>query len=114
MNAVGKAIWFIESRFSGELSLDEIAGVAGVSRYHLVRAVGLATGFSVMRYVRGRRLTQAAQSLSNLNFRKFSPTERPTFSPSRWMPATALMKHSRAPFASNSGLRPRPFAPGAI
>jgi AraC family transcriptional regulator len=65
MNAVGKAIWFIESRFSGELSLDEIADAASVSRYHLVRAFGLATGFSVMRYVRGRRLTQAAQSLAN-------------------------------------------------
>jgi AraC family transcriptional regulator len=65
MNPVGKAIWFIENRFSGELSLDEIAAAAGVSRYHMVRAFGSATGRSVMRYVRGRRLTEAARSLAN-------------------------------------------------
>jgi AraC family transcriptional regulator len=65
MNPVGKAIWFIENRFSGELSLDEIATAAGVSRYHMVRAFGSATGRSVMRYVRGRRLTEAARSLAN-------------------------------------------------
>src|SRR5260370_2435979 len=65
MNAVGKAIWFIESHFSGDISLDDIARSAGVSRYHVVRAFGFATGRSVMRYVRGRRLTEAARSLAN-------------------------------------------------
>jgi AraC family transcriptional regulator len=65
MNAVGKAIWFIETHFSGEISLDDIAKSAGVSRYHVVRAFGFATGRSVMRYVRGRRLTEAARSLVN-------------------------------------------------
>jgi AraC family transcriptional regulator len=65
MNPVGKAIWFIESHFSGDISLDEIAKTAGVSRYHMVRAFGFATGRSVMRYVRGRRLTEAARSLVN-------------------------------------------------
>jgi AraC family transcriptional regulator len=65
MNPVGKAIWFIESHFSGEISLDEIAQAAGVSRYHMVRAFGYVTGLSVMRYVRGRRLTEAARSLSH-------------------------------------------------
>jgi AraC family transcriptional regulator len=56
MNAVGKAIWFIETHFSGDLSLDDIAKSVGVSRYYLVRTFGVATGCSVMRYVRGRRL----------------------------------------------------------
>jgi AraC family transcriptional regulator len=65
MNAVGKAIWFIETHFSGYISLDDIATSAGVSRYYLVRAFGFATGRSVMRYVRGRRLTEAARSLVN-------------------------------------------------
>jgi AraC family transcriptional regulator len=65
MNAVGKAIWFIETHFSGDLSLDDIAKSVGVSRYYLVRAFGVATGRSVMRYVRGRRLTEAARSLIN-------------------------------------------------
>jgi AraC family transcriptional regulator len=65
MNAVGKAIWFIETHFSGDISLDNIARSAGVSRYYLVRAFSFATGRSVMGYVRGRRLTEAARSLAN-------------------------------------------------
>ncbi len=65
MNAVGKAIWFIETHFSGDISLDDIAKSAGVSRYHVARAFGFATGCSVMRYLRGRRLTEAARSLVN-------------------------------------------------
>jgi AraC family transcriptional regulator len=65
MNPVGKALWYIESHFAGEISLDDIAGVSGVSRFHLCRAFGEATGGSVMRYVRGRRLTEAARSLAD-------------------------------------------------
>lgn len=64
MDPVGKALWFIESHFAGEITLEEIANVSGVSRFHLCRAFGEATGHSVMRYVRGRRLTEAARSLS--------------------------------------------------
>jgi AraC family transcriptional regulator len=65
MDSVGKAIWFIETHFAGDISLDEIARVSGVSRFHLVRAFGYATGVSVMRYVRCRRLTEAARSLAS-------------------------------------------------
>jgi AraC family transcriptional regulator len=64
MNPVGKALWFIESHFASEINLDQIADVAGVSRYHLTRAFGDVTGHSVMRYVRGRRLTEAARVLA--------------------------------------------------
>jgi len=64
MNLVGKALWYIETHFSEEISLDDIAAATDVSRYHMSRAFGLATGLSVMRYVRGRRLTVAARSLS--------------------------------------------------
>jgi AraC family transcriptional regulator len=64
VNPVNKAIWFIESHFAEEMSLDQIAAVAGVSRFHLSRAFGLATGYSVMEYVRARRLTEAAGALA--------------------------------------------------
>lgn len=63
MNPVGKALWFIEGRLGTETSLADIAIASDVSRYHLVRAFGAATGYSVMRYVRGRRLTVAARQL---------------------------------------------------
>lgn len=65
MNPAEKALWFIESHLAGELTLDEIAGVGGVSRFHMVRAFAAATGFSVMRYVRARRLSEAARALAN-------------------------------------------------
>lgn len=65
MNPVNRAIWYVERHFARELTLDEIAEDAGVSRYHLTRAFGAVTGRSLMRYVRGRRLTEAARALVN-------------------------------------------------
>src|SRR6201987_300318 len=64
MNPAQKALWYVESHLSDALSLDEISEVAGVSRFHLVRAFAAATGFSVMRYVRVRRLSEAARALA--------------------------------------------------
>ncbi len=65
MNLVGKALWYIESHFAEEISLEAIAAICDVSRFHMSRAFGLATGRSVMRYVRGRRLTEAARALAS-------------------------------------------------
>ena len=65
MDPVKTAIWCIESSFTAELTLDEIAQVSGVSRFHLSRAFGVATGRSVMRYVRERRLSEAARQLAD-------------------------------------------------
>jgi AraC family transcriptional regulator len=65
MNLVGKALWYIESHFAEEISLEDISVACAVSRYHMSRAFGLATGRPIMRYVRGRRLTEAARSLSS-------------------------------------------------
>ncbi len=64
MNPAQKALWFIESHLAGELTLDEIADVAGISRFHMVRAFAAATGLPVMRYVRARRLSEAARALA--------------------------------------------------
>jgi AraC family transcriptional regulator len=65
MNPAHKALWFIESHLADALTLDEIADVAGVSRFHLVRAFAAATGLPVMRYVRARRLSEAARALAS-------------------------------------------------
>jgi AraC family transcriptional regulator len=65
MNPAQKALWFIESHLADALSLDEIADVAGISRFHMVRAFAAATGLPVMRYVRARRLTEAARALAD-------------------------------------------------
>src|SRR5260370_4062859 len=65
MNPAQKALWYIESHLAQPLTLDEIAAVGGVSRFHIVRAFAAATGVSVMRYVRARRLSEAARALAN-------------------------------------------------
>ena len=64
MNPAQKALWYIESHLAEPLTLDEIAAIDGISRFHMVRAFASATGFSVMRYVRVRRLTKAARALA--------------------------------------------------
>lgn len=64
MNPVAKALWYIESHLGEELSLEDIASAAGVSRFHMSRAFGDALDKPVMRYVRARRLTEAARQLA--------------------------------------------------
>lgn len=61
---VEKALWYIESHLAAPLTLDDIARASDVSRYHLARAFASATGQSVMRYARGRRLSVAARCLA--------------------------------------------------
>src|ERR1700761_4731018 len=64
MNPAQKALWFVESHLADPLTLDDVAEVAGISRFHLVRAFATATGLRVIRYVRARRLTEAARALA--------------------------------------------------
>jgi AraC family transcriptional regulator len=68
MNTAGhtaqKALWFIESRFASEITLDDIANSIGVSRFQLSRAFEAAMGTPAMRYVRARRLSEAARALA--------------------------------------------------
>lgn len=64
MAAAEKALWFIESHYSEDLSLGRIAEVAGVSPFHLARLFQAMTGSPVMRYLRGRRMTEAARRLA--------------------------------------------------
>jgi len=65
MSPVEKALWYIEGHLKLDLALADIAASAGVSRHHLLRAFGAATGLSVMRYLRGRRLSEAARRLAD-------------------------------------------------
>jgi AraC family transcriptional regulator len=60
---VSRALWFIESHLSRDLTLDEIANAGCVSRYYMSKVFALTMGQSIMRYVRGRRLTEAARVL---------------------------------------------------
>ena len=64
MNPAQRALWYIESHLAEPMTLDEIAAIGGVSRFHMVRAFAAATGLPVMRYVRARRLSEAARHLA--------------------------------------------------
>src|SRR5581483_12180400 len=61
---IEKALWYIESHFAREITLDEIASVCGLSRFQVSRLFSRATGSSVTAYLRGRRLTEAAYALA--------------------------------------------------
>jgi AraC family transcriptional regulator len=62
MNA---AIAFIEARLHGELSLEDVAGVARCSKYHFHRVFYAAFQVTCAEYIRRRRLTLAAVALMN-------------------------------------------------
>jgi AraC family transcriptional regulator len=62
---IEKALWFIESHFAREITLDDVASVCGLSRFQMSRLFARAVGSSVTAYVRGRRLTQAAHALAD-------------------------------------------------
>lgn len=64
MEPVRKAVWYIEGHFADAVSLDDLAEVAGLSRFHLSRTFAQVTGSSVSAYLRGRRLTEAARKLA--------------------------------------------------
>ncbi len=64
MSVVDKALWVVERNSTAELSLPAVAEACGVSRSHLATAFGTGTGWPVMKYLRARRLTRAAQTLA--------------------------------------------------
>jgi AraC family transcriptional regulator len=65
MLITNKALFVIERNLHSDLTLEQIARYCGVSRFHLARAFGESTGFSVMEYLRWRRLTEAAYVLAS-------------------------------------------------
>lgn len=64
MHPVAKAIWYIESHFGRAVALSEIAAMAGMSRHHLSRRFSEMTGQNLNRYLRARRLSEAARQLA--------------------------------------------------
>lgn len=64
MKPVQKALWYVESHLRDEVSLDAISEICGVSPYYMTRAFTAAFGVPLMRYVRCRRLSEAARALA--------------------------------------------------
>jgi AraC family transcriptional regulator len=64
VHAVHKALWFVEANSRKSYALEHVAGACAVSPFHLTRAFAAVTGLSLMRYVRARRLSEAAHQLA--------------------------------------------------
>lgn len=64
MSLADKALWVMERNSKLPLTLTAIAEACGVSRSHLANAFGTATGLSVVKYLRARRLSEAARALA--------------------------------------------------
>ncbi|OWK45403.1 AraC family transcriptional regulator [Fimbriiglobus ruber] len=65
MDPVRKALWYVESHSREPVALEDVARACHVSAFHLTRAFAAATGLSLMRYVRARRLSEAARRLAD-------------------------------------------------
>lgn len=65
MSVVDKALWVVERNSDQPLTLNAIAEACHVSRSHLANAFGTASGWPVMRYLKARRLSRAAQRLAD-------------------------------------------------
>lgn len=64
MTLTGKALWIIERNLNAPYDLAMLADACGVSPFHLAHAFARSTGFSVMAYLRARRLSIAAAALA--------------------------------------------------
>lgn len=64
MKCLARAIVYIEERFREPLSLEAIAGVACMSRFHFARTFRDEIGMSPMQYVRWRRVIEAERRLA--------------------------------------------------
>jgi AraC family transcriptional regulator len=65
MPIADNAIWIIERNLDQPITLNSIAEACGISRSHLANAFGTATGLSVMKYLRARRLSNTARVLAD-------------------------------------------------
>jgi AraC family transcriptional regulator len=64
MDTVQKALWYVETHSCQALTLEQVASAIQVSPYHLTRAFAAVMGTPLMRYVRRRRLSEAARQLA--------------------------------------------------
>jgi AraC family transcriptional regulator len=64
MDPVQKALWFVESHSREPITLEDIARACKVSPFHLTRAFAASMGVSLIRYLRARRLSEAARRLA--------------------------------------------------
>jgi AraC family transcriptional regulator len=63
MESIGRAIGFIEDHITEEISIESIARQVNISPFYFQKGFSLLCGFTVMEYVRKRRLALAGSEL---------------------------------------------------
>ena len=66
---VAACVNYIEDNIYMKITLDDIAGQAGISKYHLHRMFKSLTGESLMDYVHSRKLSASINELIHTNMR---------------------------------------------
>lgn len=61
--SIQKTITYIDANLCDELNLDELAKIAGFSKYHFLRIFKHQTGIRLFEHIRNRRMAQAAKLL---------------------------------------------------
>ncbi|SHL77666.1 transcriptional regulator, AraC family [Anaerocolumna jejuensis DSM 15929] len=61
--SIQKTISYIDANLSNKLSLDELADIAGFSKYHFLRIFKHETGSRLSEHIQNRRMAQAAKLL---------------------------------------------------
>lgn len=65
MQAIERALWYIESHLGEPIVLADVARVSGLSRFHLARTFAVIVGQPVLTFARARRLSEAARLLAD-------------------------------------------------
>jgi AraC family transcriptional regulator len=65
LDQIQRAVDYIEDHLNDDLSIDEIAKMAGFSRWHFQTVFSAAVGDTLKEYIRSRRLTKAMAELGS-------------------------------------------------
>ena len=67
VHPINRALAYVEDHLAEDLRVEDIARASAISRHHLSRVFAHATGLPLARYLRLRRLTEAAKLLMGNN-----------------------------------------------
>jgi AraC-like DNA-binding protein len=62
---IARSVHFVEAQFNRQISLDDMAAAAGISKFYFAREFKARTGISPGAFLRGYRVVRAMDSLLN-------------------------------------------------
>ena len=66
---MNNALDYIEKNINKDISQEEVARVAHISKFHFLRIFNILTGMTLAQYIRERRLTLAAKEIMSTNMK---------------------------------------------